>query len=545
MEGTALMILTFSGVVQAVDSGERRIIAGKIAPYGEVGNTSAGRVVFAPNSISAENPNKIKLLMSHDNTKPVGRMKSINSTSDGLYASFKISSSMPGDTAILLAQEQLMDGLSVGVEVTASEPKDNYLLVTAATLREVSLVESAAFSSAAVQSIAAAVGDMPVTPVEAASTKVTTTNTVINTTTTETETETESEAAVTTAPEENAPEATDALEQAAPTVEAARKIIMPSALNSQRVRHDITSMGAYTARKVKASLGDEESRLFVTAADDFSSAGLGFTPTQYLQSIVSTQGNFGRPAFECVDRQTVPASGMTINRPKFTTYPTVTVEAEGGAVSNTDAVSEYLTSSISKYSGMQTLSIELLERSDPGFYDAITNELTNNYLKVTDAAVIAALTAGGTQATAVAATSAGIISYISTEAPLAYTNSSYFAKNYLAGSSQWSLLLGATDSTGRPIYSAANPMNNGGNAATTSAKGNVMGLDLFVDRNVVSTTIDESAFIIAPEAFTVFESPTAYMSVNVVSNLQVQIAIYGYMATMVNIAGGIRRFNLT
>jgi HK97 family phage prohead protease len=539
------MILTFSGVVQAVDSGERRIIAGKIAPYGEVGNTSAGRVVFAPNSISAENPNKIKLLMSHDNTKPVGRMKSINSTSDGLYASFKISSSMPGDTAILLAQEQLMDGLSVGVEVTASEPKDNYLLVTAATLREVSLVESAAFSSAAVQSIAAAVGDMPVTPVEAASTKVTTTNTVINSTTTETETETESEAAVTTAPEENAPEATDALEQAAPTVEAARKIIMPSALNSQRVRHDITSMGAYTARKVKASLGDEESRLFVTAADDFSSAGLGFTPTQYLQSIVSTQGNFGRPAFECVDRQTVPASGMTINRPKFTTYPTVTVEAEGGAVSNTDAVSEYLTSSISKYSGMQTLSIELLERSDPGFYDAITNELTNNYLKVTDAAVIAALTAGGTQATAVAATSAGIISYISTEAPLAYTNSSYFAKNYLAGSSQWSLLLGATDSTGRPIYSAANPMNNGGNAATTSAKGNVMGLDLFVDRNVVSTTIDESAFIIAPEAFTVFESPTAYMSVNVVSNLQVQIAIYGYMATMVNIAGGIRRFNLT
>jgi HK97 family phage prohead protease len=539
------MILTFSGVVQAVDSGERRIIAGKIAPYGEVGNTSAGRVVFAPNSISAENPDKIKLLMSHDNTKPVGRMKSINSASDGLYASFKISSSTRGNDAILLAQESLMDGLSVGVEVTASEPKDNYLLVTAATLREVSLVESAAFTSAAVQSIAAAVGDMPVTPVEAASTKVTTTNTVINSTTTETETETESEAAVTTAPEENAPEATDALEQAAPTVEAARKIIMPSALNSQRVRHDITSMGAYTARKVKASLGDEESRLFVTAADDFSSAGLGFTPTQYLQSIVSTQGNFGRPAFECVDRQTVPASGMTINRPKFTTYPTVTVEAEGGAVSNTDAVSEYLTSSISKYSGMQTLSIELLERSDPGFYDAITNELTNNYLKVTDAAVIAALTAGGTQATAVAATSAGIISYISTEAPLAYTNSSYFAKNYLAGSSQWSLLLGATDSTGRPIYSAANPMNNGGNAATTSAKGNVMGLDLFVDRNVVSTTIDESAFIIAPEAFTVFESPTAYMSVNVVSNLQVQIAIYGYMATMVNIAGGIRRFNLT
>jgi HK97 family phage prohead protease len=545
MEGLALMILTFSGVVQAVDSGERRIIAGKIAPYGEVGNTSAGRVVFAPGSISAENPDKIKLLMSHDNTKPVGRMKSINSASDGLYASFKISSSSRGNDAILLAQEALMDGLSVGVEVTASEPKDNYLLVTAATLREVSLVESAAFTSAAVQTIAAQAGEMPLDAAMSTTTKVTTTNTVTNSTTTETETETESEAAVTTAPESNAPEAPVAAEQAAPTVEAARKIILPSALNSQRVRHDITSMGAYTSRKVQAALGDEESRLFVTAADDFSSAGLGFNPTQYLQSIVSTQGNFGRPAMECVDRQAAPASGLTINRPKFTTYPTTTVEAEGGAVSNTDAVSEYLTCTMQKYSGMQTLSIELTQYSDPGFMEAVTNELVNNYLKVTDAAVVAALTAGGTQATAVAATSAGIISYISTEAPLAYTSSSYFAKNYLAGSSQWSLLLGATDSTGRPIYSAGNPMNNGGNAATTSAKGSVLGLDLYIDRNVVSTTIDESAFIIAPEAMTVFESPQAFMSVNVVANLQVQIAVYGMLGTMVNIAGGIRRFNLT
>jgi HK97 family phage prohead protease len=517
------MILTFSGVVQAVDSGERRIIAGKIAPYGEVGNTSVGRVVFAKGSITAANPDKVKLLMSHDNTKPVGRMKSINSAEDGLYASFKISSSTRGNDAILLAQEQLMDGLSVGVEVTASEPKDNYLLVTAAVLREVSLVESAAFTSAAVQSIAASENE-----------------TVKENPTTETE----SEAAVTTAPDTNAPDAV-AEETPAPAVEAARPIIRANPLDSQRVRHDITSMGMYTSRKIKAALGDDESRLYVTAADDFSSAGLGFTPTQYLKSIVSTQGNFGRPAMECVTREVAPDKGMTINRPKFTTYPVVTVEAEGGAVANTDAVSEYLSSTLSKYSGMQTLSIELYERSDPGFLEAIVNELSNNYQKVTDAAVVTALTAGGTQATAVAATSAGIISYISTEAPAAYTGSSYFAKNYLAGASQWSLLLGATDTTGRPIYSAGQPMNSGGNAATTSAKGSVMGLDLFVDRNVVATTIDESAFIIAPEAFTVFESPTAYMSVNVVANLQVQIAIYGMMGTMVNIAGGIRRFNLT
>ena len=264
------MILTFSGNIEAVDSGDRRTISGKIAPYGEVGFTSAGKVVFAEGSISAPEPSRVKLLMSHDNSKPVGRMQSITSAKDGLYASFKISASQPGDTAILLAQEQLMDGLSVGVEVTASKPQKDYLLVTAATLREVSLVESAAFASAAVQKIAAAAGDMPVTPVEAAtstSTKITTTNTVINSTTTETETETESEAAVTTAPEPTAPDTANAAsEQAAPTVEAARPIIRPSVLNSQSVRTPIINMGSYTEHKIKAALGNEDSKLYVLSS---------------------------------------------------------------------------------------------------------------------------------------------------------------------------------------------------------------------------------------------------------------------------------------
>jgi HK97 family phage prohead protease len=555
MKGTALMILTFSGNVEAVDSGERRIISGKIAPYGEIGYTSAGKVVFAEGSISAPEPSKVKLLMSHDNSKPVGRMQSITSAKDGLYASFKVSASSRGSDAILLAQEQLMDGLSVGVEVTASKPQKDYLLVTAATLREVSLVESAAFASAAVQKIAAAAGDMPVAPVEAAestSTKITTTNTVINTTTTETETE--SEAAVTTAPDQSAPEAVDATEQAAPTVEAARKIILPSALNSQRVRTPITSMGAYTEHKIKAALGNEDSKLYVTAADDDFSTNPAFSPTQYLSEF-PTNTRFGTPSIDACSRGVLPASGMTINVPSLVTSaggksgvaPVVTVEAEGGAVANTGMVTEYLTGTISKYSGMNTLSIELLERSDPNFYAELTAQLQNAYLKTLDTTVNAALITAGTVATtAQAATSAGIIGYASEAARLVYEATGYYAQNYIANGSQWQLLMGASDTTGRPIYSASQPMNAGGLTQPGSIRGNVLGLDLYVDKNfAATTTVDDSAIILAPEAFTVYQSPTAYMSVNVVSNLQVQVAIYGYMATIAKMPKGIIRYNFT
>ena len=505
--------------IEAADA-ERRIISGKVMEYGAIGSTSVGPVVFERNSIQIPNTAKIKLLAQHEPNNPIGRAQSFSTEGNFMYGSFKISNSSKGTDYLTLAAEDLVSGLSVGVEVISSLPKDDYLLVTAATLVEVSLVESPAFENATVTKVAASESEAEQEP-------------------TQPTTETESEAVVEQTPAAAIPEV-----ETAPVVEASRTTIT-TPYNSQTVRHGITSAGQMLKHKILAAQGNDESKLWLTAADDFSSAGLGFTPTQYLRDIVSTQGNFGRPAMECVDRQTLPASGMTINRPKFTTYPTTTVEAEGGAVSNTDSVSEYLSSTISKYSGMQTLSIELLERSDPGFFDAVTRELQNNYDKVTDAAVIAALTAGGTQATAVAATSNGIISYISQAAPAAYLGSSYFAKNYLAGSSQWTLLLGAKDTSDRPIYNAGNPMNSGGNVAVTSAKGSVLGLDLYVDRNVVSTTIDESAFIISPEAFTVFESPTAYMSVNVVSNLQVQVAIYGYMATMVNVSAGIQRFNLT
>ena len=411
------MILTFSGNIEAVDSGDRRTISGKIAPYGEVGFTSAGKVVFAEGSISAPEPSRVKLLMSHDNTKPVGRMQSITSAKDGLYASFKVSASSRGSDAILLAQEQLMDGLSVGVEVTASKPQKDYLLVTAATLREVSLVESAAFASAAVQKIAAAAGDMPVTPVEAAestSTKITTTNTVINTTTTETETE--SEAAVTTAPDQSAPEAVDATEQAAPTVEAARKIIRPSVLDSQRVRTPIVNMGSYTEHKIKAALGNEDSKLYVTAADDSFTTNPAFNPTQYLSEF-PTNTRFGTPAIDACSRGVLPSSGMTINVPSLVTSagggngvaPEVTVEAEGGAVQNTGMETSYLTGTVAKYSGMNTISVELLERSDPNFYAELTNQLQNAYLKRLDQTVLAALIKAGQVGATQEATSAGII----------------------------------------------------------------------------------------------------------------------------------------
>ena len=543
------MLLTFSQEIQAADT-ERRIVSGLVAPYGEVGYTSAGPVVFERGSIAIPDASKIKLLSQHQQDKPVGRAISFSDSTEGVYGSFKLSRSTRGQDALVLAQENLVSGLSVGVDVTASKPMGDYLLVTAAVLKEVSLVESAAFSSASVTDIAAARAALEAATSVSGKEKVTNISTTI--VEIETETETESEGAMTTAPE-NTPEETPVdTPVEAEKVEAARKIIRPSVLDSQRVRTPITSMATYTEHKIKAALGSDESKLYVTAADDSFSTNPAFNPTQYLTEFVSNT-NFDTPMINALSQGSLPNSGMTISIPSLVTSngggngvaPVVTVEAEAGAVQNTGMVTEYLTGTVKKYSGMNTLSVELLERSDPNFYAELTNQLQRAYSLATDAAVIADVVAGGVQGTAVAATSAGIISYVSTESANIYKNTSYFAKNYVAGPSQWSLLMGATDSTGRPIYNASAPMNSGGLSTPTSIRGNVLGLDLYVDHQMVSTTIDDSAFIVAPEAMTVYRSPQAYMSVNVVSNLQVQVAIYGFMATIVKMPKGLVRYNLT
>jgi HK97 family phage prohead protease len=519
------MKLTFSSAIEAADT-ERRIIAGKIVPFEEVGNTSVGKVVFAKGSIAIGDPGKVKMLMQHSPERPIGRMQKFNEEKDGIYASFKISASMQGQDALILAGEQLIDGLSVGVDVNKSVQKKEYLYVTSATLKEVSLVETPAFSAAQVTKVAASENEAE-TPIE---TK-------------------ESEAPVedlATAPQEAKAEA------ATPTVEAARPVITTPVIQTS-IRTPITSMAAYTEHKIKAALGNDDSKLYIAAADDSFSTNPAFNPTQYLSEFV-TNTRFGTPAIDACSQGTLPLSGMSISVPSLVTSvgggsgvaPEVTVEAEGGAVQNTGMETQYLTGTVSKYAGMNTLSVELLERSDPNFYAELTKQLEYAYLKRLDQTVLAALIQASANGTNTTADLDGIVAFATEGARTIYTNTGYFAQNYIANPAQWGALIGAQDTTKRPVFNALQPMNAAGQVTPSSIRGNVLGLDLYVDKNFTATTFDDdSAIILAPEAFTVYRSAQNFMSVNVVSNLQVQVAIYGYMATIAKMPNGILKYKKT
>jgi len=516
--------LTFASEIESSDQG-RRLISGIVLPFNTVGNTSAGPVIFQSGSVEIPEARKIKLLAQHSQNDPIGRAQSFQVTQDKIYGTFKVSASQKGTDYLTLAAEDLVSSLSIGVDVIkAKKDKDGVLVVSSAVMREVSLVESPAYPDAIVTKVAASESEAE---------------------TEEKPTETESEATV-----DKTPEPTETKAEAdTPVVEAARPVTATPYI-STAVRSPINSMGSYTEHKIKAALGSDESRLFIAAADDSFSTNPAFNPVQYLSEFV-TNTRFGTPAIDACSQGTLPASGMTISVPSLVTSaggqsgvaPVVTVEAEAGAVQNTGMVTEYLTGTVSKYSGMNTLSVELLERSDPNFYSELTTQLQNAYLTAIDTAVVAALITAATAASNETADSTGIIDFTSEAAANIYKNTGYFGQNYIANPSQYQALLGATDTTGRPIYNAIQPMNAAGQVRPTSIRGNVLGLDLYVDKNFAATTFDDgSALILAPEAFTVYRSSQAYMSVNVVSNLQVQVAIYGFMATIAKMPGGIYKY---
>jgi HK97 family phage prohead protease len=506
-------------------SEERREISGKIVPMGtgEIGNTNLGGVVFEAGSIEIDDPSKIKLLSQHDMKKPVGRMVTATVRPDGIYATFKLSRSTGGNDALVMASEGLVSGLSIGAEIIKSAPsREGHTVVTAAKLKEVSLVTEPAFKSAQVLEIAAE----EVIPAE---------------------TQPESEPQVEETTQVEAP----AVEAAAE--EAARPTVAASHYTRERVAP--ISGAQYLEASIKSALGDDEARRVVRAADDSTSTNTGLTLPQHLNTFI-TDTFTGRPAFEAATRQALIDSGMSFTVPRLYTNassadvaPTVADTNEGAAPSETGMTSAYDTVSINKFSGLQRVSFELVDRSSPAFMELMMAELRKAYEKATDNALLAAFVADGTTAATTAATAAGLQSFISVEGAAAYKGTGGdFANKLVASTDQWAAIAGYADSTGRALYSAQGATQNAsGNAVATSVVGGVLGTDLIVDHNIsTSGVVDNSAFLVAPSSVYVWESPTTQLRVNVLTSGEIEINLYGYLAIYLAKSGkGVRKFNLT
>jgi HK97 family phage prohead protease len=487
-------------------SEERREISGKIVPLGtgEIGHTNLGAYTFAANSIEIADPSKIKLLSQHDLKKPIGRMTAAETRPDGIYATFKLSRSSGGNDALIMAQEGLVTGLSIGAEILASKPsKDGYTVVSSARLKEVSLVTVPAFASSEILEIAAE----EVIPVEE-------------------NPQTESETVVEDTTVEAAP-----VEAAA--VEAARPTVTAMYYTNPRLNLNITA-GEYAKAQLNASRGDADARELVAALQVATVAeNTGMVPPNYLKDVIGIIDS-QRPFIDSIERAALPASGMKIFTPKLGTQATVALTAEAAEFSSTDTTVTFQEDTVVKFAGAGKLDLELVDRSDPSFLDLYLRELAASYAQKTDAYAAQIASQNAT-----ASSSSTIYKAIALGISDSYGVMRQTPNNLLVATTSgedgidFAGLLGAVDTTGRPLYAAAASQNANGLITQGSTNGSVAGLNLVVDPNYTGDDANAKHALVYPTmAMRFHESGTLQIRANVVANGQLEIGIYGYVAVV-------------
>jgi HK97 family phage prohead protease len=503
------MKINFPITITAADT-NKRTISGTIVSWNEAGNTSAGKTVFAKDSIDFSKP--VKLLLEHDKTRPLGKLIDITANDQGLEGTFKLAKTFAADDALEEAATGLRDGFSVGVMVDAWDNKDGAMVISKSSLQEVSLVSDPAIASAKVESVVA-------------------TNTPENSeATAEDQTTQEDKVSDITS---DAPIATEAVE-AAKSEPVAIQAAQPVAYT--KPRSPINSKATYLEHTIRAALGSDESRQFVAFADN-TTDNAGFIPTPQSTTLINGVSNADRGFIDALSKETLPASGMTFELPRINTAPTVALTAEEAAASETDQATAFISVDVKKFAGQQTISLELIDRSSPLFFNELVRQMEFAYAKATDAYAVSRASATATAATAKAgATAAQYLAFFANAAKNVYTGSLGFAKNVAVSPDVWAEIMGLNDS-GRPIYIASNPMNAAGALSPSSTRGNVAGLDLFVSRSL-SGTGDGSIYVINPDALTFYESARLSLQTNVIATGQIQVGYYGYAAVAPKLPGG-------
>ena len=484
-----------------------RTLTGRIVTWGEEGFTSAGKTVFAKDSITI--PKNVKLLLEHDRTRPIGKLTSYEVTDLGIEASFRIAGTIAGDDSLLEAAEGLRDGFSVGIKLNEWENVDGAMVISSSQMIETSLVTDPAIDSARVSEVAAA------------ETEVSESN--------DSDIKPEGEDLVSETVSESV--TTEAVEAAKSEVTVSASA--PVMYSSPRVNLDVTA-GQVAKAQLAASRGDADARDLIAALQVATVAeNTGMVPPNYLRDVIGIIDN-SRPFISSIETAPLPASGMKIFTPKLGAQATVALTAEGAEFSSTDTAVSFQEDTVVKFAGAGRLDVELVDRSDPSFLDLYIRELAASYAQKTDAyaANIAAQnSAASTGSTIYKSIADGIADSFGVMRMT--PNRLLVATGGGEGGIDFSGLLGAVDSTGRPIFAAAAPSNANGLISQGSTAGTVAGLSLVVDPNYTGNDAGAKYALVYPSnAMRFHESAQIQLRTAVVANGQLDIGLYGYCAVV-------------
>jgi HK97 family phage prohead protease len=516
----------------AADDKPSRSISGVAVTYDETATVNDGtQVRFLQGSLPVTGRDP-KLYMQHDANQIVGKVVERVDTPQGMMFTAKISATRLGDEALTLANDGVIDAVSVGVTPTKfSYDEEGVMIVEAATWSELSLVSEGAFAGAVITEVAASAPDEVAEGIP--------------------ETELTSAIQSDQEPTQEIKDMTDkkdetVVEAAQATTDKlwaqpARKFNLPTPGEYMAAMH----IGGTTFENVARATNDfvkaNQSALQAAAGDIVTTDTPGLLPVPVLGPVFQDL-NFIRPVVNAVGARAMPSNGATKTfvRPTITTHTSVAPQSsELAAASATTMVIASNTVSKTTLAGQVTLSIQDVDFTDPAALNIILNDLVGEYMLASDNVAADAITAGATASGAtwtVASTDpSSLMNALYVAAYNILTATNFLPDHIFVDPNVWVYLGKQLDGDKRPIFpyvgaAGLQGINAGGTANITQMSTfNPFGLKLVADNQFAALTM----VVARGEAIEFYEQVRGLMSVELPSTLGRNFSYAGYVATFI------------
>jgi len=516
----------------AADDKPSRSISGIAVTYDETAVVNDGtKVRFLQGSLPVTGRDP-KLYMQHDANQIVGKVVERVDTAEGMMFTAKISATRLGDEALTLANDGVIDAVSVGVTPTKfNYDEEGVMIVESATWSELSLVSEGAFAGAIITEVAASAPDEPV--VESIH---------------ETEPQVELQSDQETTKDTDMSDKTEntVVEAAQATTEKlwaqpARKFNLPTPGEYFAAMHIGGTTFENVARATNEFVKSKQSALQAAAGDIVTTDTPGLLPVPVLGPVFQDL-NFIRPVVNAIGARAMPNNGAskTFVRPTITTHTSVAAQSsELAAASATTMVIASNTVTKTTLAGQVTLSIQDVDFTDPASLNIILNDLVGEYMLASDNVAADAITAGATASGAtwtVASTDpSSLFNALYTAAYNILTNTNFLPDHCFVDPNVWLYLGKQLDGDKRPVFpyvgaAGLQGMNAAGTANITQMSTfNPFGLTLVADKNFAASTL----VVARGEAIEFYEQVRGLMSVELPSTLGRNFSYAGYVSTFI------------
>jgi uncharacterized protein len=476
-----------------------RTITGVAVPWDVTATVSDGtKVSFLRGAFDLEAKNP-KLLENHDSTQLRGVVTELADSEEGLLFTAKFAKTRASDDAIELVKAGAYDSVSVGaIPLKFTTTKDGTMIVSSASLEEISLVASPAFKDAIITEIAAS----------------------------------EPEEEATETPNNDTSEE-ETMSQETPVEASQPDVIQTPLFATAKREFKMPSAGEWISAQMQggAVAAEFNARLRAAAPDVVTTDIPGVLPLPIVQPIYNNFRGL-RPVIDAIGVRQLPQSGKVFIRPVVTTHTSMASATENTAIQSGTFVVDDVQITKGIYGGYVEISEASMDWSSPEVLGAMLDDMGRIYANTVDNVAADALEAGTTNTNNFTAADIAKpevwVAWVYQAASDILTGSNGNLPSHLfMAPNRWASLGNLSDDSGRPLFPNIGPMNALGQLAPGDSAGNAFGLQVVVDRNLPSGTL----IIGDPTGFENWEQMKGAISIDNPSTLSRTIAFRGYFAS--------------